>query len=187
MCAMSLIIATLSKSSTDTLAQSDGTFESALCSLLARRITFSEWKMREKCWEKEMRELRDNRGITGEIRMSSLLLQCLRREPSAGEIVPQIRSEARLQCRGLQLWNSSHTNRGQSSWLNWALPPTKEDTLAKEKKIDIERYTWTHTKKHMYMLILELDIEFIGWEAMRQWAKSKIWKTSNKYLSVQTS
>lgn len=41
------------------------------------------------------------RGITGAIRMSSLLSRCLRREPSAGEIVPQIKSEARLQWRGL--------------------------------------------------------------------------------------
>lgn len=40
-------------------------------------------------------------GVTGTIWMSSLLLQCLRREPSAGEIVPQIKSEARLQWRGL--------------------------------------------------------------------------------------
>lgn len=56
-----------------------------------------------------MRELRDNRGITGEMGMSSLLLQCLRREPSAGEIVPQIRSEARLQWRGLRLRNRSNT------------------------------------------------------------------------------
>lgn len=81
-----------------------------------------------------MRELKDNRGITGEIGMSSLLLQCLRREPSAGEIVPQIRSEARLQWRGLRPRNRSNTNRGQSSCLERALPPTQEDSLAKEKK-----------------------------------------------------
>lgn len=50
--------------------------------------------------EKGQRERRDG-GVTGPIWMSSLLLQCLRREPSAGEIVPQIKSEARLQWRGL--------------------------------------------------------------------------------------
>lgn len=75
-----------------------------------------------------MREPRDNWGIRGEIGMSSLLLQCLRREPSAGEIVPQIRSEAGLQWRGLRLRNRSNTNRGQSSCLERALPPTQEDT-----------------------------------------------------------
>lgn len=53
--------------------------------------------------EKGPRELgRDGGvGVTGPIWMRSLLLQCLRREPSAGEIVPQIKSEARLQWRGL--------------------------------------------------------------------------------------
>lgn len=34
-----------------------------------------------------MTESSDNGGITGEIGMSSLLFLCLRREPSAGEIV----------------------------------------------------------------------------------------------------
>lgn len=95
-----------------------------------------------------MRELRDNRGITGEMGMSSLLLRCLRREPSAGEIVPQIRSEARLQWRGLRLRNRSNTNRGQSSCLERGLPSTQEDTLAtennkqkKERNTETERYT----------------------------------------------
>ena len=79
--------------------------------------------------------------ITGEMGMSSLLLRCLRREPSAGEIVPQIRSEARLQRKGLQLRNRSKTNRGQSSCLEPALPPTQENTRAKEKKRNGHRDT----------------------------------------------
>lgn len=68
--------------------------------------------------------------------MSSLLLRCLRREPSAGEIVPQIKSEARLQWRGLRLRNRSNTNRGQSSRPERALPPTQEDTLAEDDKTE---------------------------------------------------
>lgn len=91
-----------------------------------------------------MRELRDNRGITGEMGMSSLLLRCLRREPSAGEIVPQIRSEARLQRRGLRLRNRSNTNRGQSSCLERALPPTQEGTLAGEKKCNNKKKKYRH-------------------------------------------
>lgn len=151
MCATPLVIPCLekySKSRADTLTQSDGPF-------LIPKIKLSGWKTRELCWEKEMREPRGSRTITGAIRMSSLLLRCLRREPSAGEIVPQIRSEARLQCRGLQLRNRSNTNRGQSKCLTRALPPTQQDTTAKGKKsnADVGRYTWSHTKKHIYAYI----------------------------------
>lgn len=92
--------------------------------------------MREQCPAKGVKELRDTRGIIGEMGMSSLLLRCLRREPSAGEIVPQIRSEAKLQCRGLCLRNRSNTNRGQSS----CLEHSQEDILVKGTKKEKETY-----------------------------------------------
>lgn len=89
-----------------------------------------------------MRELTDNSRITGEMGMSSLLLLCLRREPSAGEIVPQIRSEAKLQWRGLRRRNRSNTNRGQSSCLERAVPPTLEGIA--DIKTDIQSKENTH-------------------------------------------
>lgn len=91
----------------------------------------------------ERDESSDNGGITGEIGMSSLLFLCLRREPSAGEIVAQIRSEARLRWRGLRWRNRSSTNRGQSSCLGRALPPTRGKT--RKRQTDIGRYK-LHTK-----------------------------------------
>lgn len=82
-----------------------------------------------------MTESSDNGGITGEIGMSSLLFLCLRREPSAGEIVAQIRSEVRLRWRGLRWRNRSSLGR--------ALPPTRGKT--RKRQTDIGRYK-LHTK-----------------------------------------
>lgn len=55
--------------------------------------------------------------------MSSLLLRCLRREPSAGEIVPQIKSEARLQWRGLTTQCETEATLINDNPAAWSEPP----------------------------------------------------------------
>lgn len=71
--------------------------------------------------------------------MSSLFLRCFRREPSAGEIVPQIRSEAKLQSSGLRQRNRSSTNRGQSNCLSGALSSTEEGSQGRKENTDMDR------------------------------------------------
>lgn len=115
------------------------------------------------------------RAVTGPIWMSSLLLQCLRREPSAGEIVPQIKSEARLQWRGLTKQCETEATLiedNPAAWNELVQPASctklnEDGHHASQLKVS---FTTTTTKKKIQSA------------AMRQSVKGNIWRTIDKLL-----
>lgn len=84
--------------------------------------------------------------------MSSLLLRCLRREPSAGEIVPQIKSEARLQCRGLTTQCETEATLINDNPAAWSkLPPPNP---LKERVFIFKKW---NQKKFFHSMIFSLS------------------------------